>query len=780
MRKHSLLKTNILVCTIILIGFFITAVVSYRSNIGVFEKDVEHVSTLASEGINSQIESIFSRPVSVSLTMANDHLLKSFLTEEMKRPSDKAYIAKMQAYLDAYRKKYNYDSVFLVSTKTRHYYHFSGLNRTLYEGHPENVWYYSFLKNNEEYALNIDNDEATDNSITVFVNCKIRDDSGFIVGVVGVGFKVDSLQKLLQNYDRQFNVEATLINEKGIIEVSSVKNGHEPVSFFTGSPLSSFRQRILETTDKPETFWYSNGDRDGFVVTQYIPELKWHLVVENDVSLIRDKFREQIAWGFFIILGVIALVLFAITRLIKKYNAQIVSLTVSQETEYHRLLHNATEELYENIYEMDITRNRAGGETTRRYFESLGISADGSYDEALVAFANSRIKEEYIQGYLDTFGSEHVLGAYEKGIHNLSYDFLCAEDKTSYHWMRINAQIFFWHSDQSVRMITYRKNIDAEKRRELGLLEETLRDSMTGLYNKRATEKLIAEDLAKDNESDKKHAYLIIDIDRFKNINDNFGHAFGDEIISEFSAELKSQFRNDDIVGRIGGDEFAVFLKNYDQLDSIREKLDRICAKFARKEFGQKQNFHLSASIGVSLFPEHASSYAELYEKADQALYYSKTHGRGRFTIFGEEVSVSDVTRVDQRDMESLLHEATDGIAKFACIDNLSLLYFNSKFVNLTGMSDDSLSTLHFSGWSLINPEDKEKVQEAIIRAMADKSPFTVFFQLKKRDGQSIPVRLNGWFAEELYDNRYPVFYAIVTDLSDVTCTKEQEPEKMS
>ena len=188
LRKHSLLKTNILVCTIILIGFFITAIVSYRSNIGVFEKDVEHVSTLATEGINSQIKSIFSRPVSVSLTMANDHLLKSFLTEEMQHPGNRAYITKMQAYLDAYRKKYNYDSVFLVSTRTRHYYHFSGLNRTLYEGHPENVWYYRFLKNDEEYSLNIDNDEATDDSITVFVNCKIRDANGFIMGVVGVGF----------------------------------------------------------------------------------------------------------------------------------------------------------------------------------------------------------------------------------------------------------------------------------------------------------------------------------------------------------------------------------------------------------------------------------------------------------------------------------------------------------------------------------------------------------------------------------------------------------------
>lgn len=769
MKKHSLLKTNILVCTIILIGFFITAVVSYKSNIGVFEKDVEHVSTLATEGINSQIESIFSRPVSVSLTMANDQLLKTFLTEENKNPGNKAYIARMQAYLDAYRKKYNYDSVFLVSTKTRHYYHYSGLNRTLFEGNPENVWYYNFLKNDEEYALNIDNDEATDDSITVFVNCKIRDANGFIMGVVGVGFKVDSLQKLLKSYDEQFHVEATLINDKGFIEVSSAKNGHESVNFFGDNSLANFRDRILEISEKLQTFWYSSDNRDGYVVIQYIPELKWHLVVENDVSTIRSKFREQIAWGFFIILGVIGLVMFAITSLIKKYNAQIVKLTVSQETEYHRLLHSATEELYENIYEMDISRNRAGGETTRHYFESLGIGADGSYDQALDAFSR-QIKEEYVAGYLDTFHSTHVLAAYEKGIHNLSYDFLCSEDRTHYHWMRINAQIFFWHSDQSVRMITYRKNIDAEKKREQGLLEETLKDSMTGLYNKRATEQLIAQDLENSHGTDKKHAYLIVDIDHFKTINDQYGHAFGDEVISEFTAELKSQFRNDDIVGRIGGDEFAILMKNVGQTDTVREKLDRICARFNIKEFGQNQTFHLSTSIGVALFPEQGTSYKELNEKADQALYFSKTSGRGRFTIFGEEVSFSDLSHINQRDIETLLHNATDGIAKLACIDNLSLLYSNEKFARLTGTPDKLVSSLHVSGWSLIHPDDKEKVRQAIISAMTDKVPFTVFVRLRHYfDGHIISVRLNGRFASELYENRYPVFYALITDLANVT-----------
>ncbi len=770
MGKHPLLRTNILICSIIFIGFFITAILSYRSNIGVFEKDVEHVSTLATEGIYAQIEAIFSRPVSVSLTMANDHLLKTFLADEKRFLSNPEYVARMRQYLNAYRKKYRYDSVFLVSENTKRYYHFSGLNRILEENNPENIWYYTFVRNNEEYSLNIDNDEATDDSITVFVNCKIRDAHGSVMGVVGVGFKVDSLQKLLHAYDEQFNVNASLINNKGIVEVSSVKNGHENADFFTGNPLSGFRERILGSGDDPETFWYSSDNRDGYVIAQYIPTLKWHLVVENDVSEIRSKFRYQLAMNLLIIVCVIVLVLFTITRLIKKYNAQIVELTVSQETEYQQLLHKATEKLYENIYEMDITRNRAGGETTRHYFERLGMDGNVPYDEALKTIARRQIKEEFIPGYLETFCPENVLDKYRSGVNNLSYDFLYSEDGKNYHWMRINAQIFFWKSDQSVRMVVYRKNIDAEKRREQGLLEETQKDPMTPLFNKRATEQLITECLKNPLSSDSKHAFLILDIDHFKSINDHYGHAVGDEVIIEFASELKSQFRNDDIVGRIGGDEFVVLLRNYDRLETIREKLDRLCAKFARKNYG-KQSFHISTSIGAALYPEHGTSYSELYEKADQALYFSKTHGRGGFTIFGEEASVVDASRVDLRDLESLLHNATDGIAKFACTDDLHLLYYNRKWAEMTGIPDSQLSSGNFDGVSLLHPDDREKVRRTLYDALKGKTPFTVFFRLKHHDGHIIPVRFNGWFISERYENRYPVFYGIYTDLSQVPVT---------
>ena len=130
-KNNILLRTNIFVCTIIILGFAVTSITSYRANIGVFEKDVEDVTDLASEGIYYKIDSIFTKPVNVSLTMANDSLLKEFLAEEQSRMEDETFIKSMRDYLYAYREKYAYDSVFLVSAQTGRYYHFNGLDLVL-------------------------------------------------------------------------------------------------------------------------------------------------------------------------------------------------------------------------------------------------------------------------------------------------------------------------------------------------------------------------------------------------------------------------------------------------------------------------------------------------------------------------------------------------------------------------------------------------------------------------------------------------------------------------
>lgn len=633
MKNNILLRTNIMVCFVIILGFAITSVISYRSNHGIFRKDVENVAALTSEGVYYQIESIFSKPVNISLTMANDNLLKDFLSNESAHLTDDTYIQVMREYLDAYRIQYDYDSVFLVSAHTGRYYHFNGLDRVLTPDNPENVWYYTFLKSADEYSLNIDNDEATNNEITVFINCRIKGTDGTTLGVVGVGFRVDYLQALLKDYERQFGVQASLVGTDGTVEVSTSQTGYQKSNLFEYCTFSDLRDRILENRKETLHFWHTAPQGEAYLVTRYLPNLGWHLIVENDTGALSRQLTLQFYRGILVVLIIVAVVLLTITSVIHKYNTQIVRLTRAVEQKHRSVFQEATEQLYENIYEVDVTHNRAASEATARYFESLGADPEAPYEDALKTIAQKQIKEEFREGYVRVFSSENILKAYHSGINSLRYDFMISTDGgKNYYWMRIITHIFFWDEDDSVRMLVYRQNIDAEKRHEGYLFEQMRKDSLTGLLNKAATQDVIRERLAAN--PDMCFAFFILDVDKFKQVNDKLGHAVGDAVLVEFARTLRAQFRDGDVVGRIGGDEFVAFMRVSGQ-DAAEKKAADLVAVLRRVVTTEAGSCPVSASIGVALAPNAGREFETLYKNADAALYQTKARGRDGYTVFG-------------------------------------------------------------------------------------------------------------------------------------------------
>ncbi|MEG1547724.1 MAG: diguanylate cyclase [Clostridia bacterium] len=764
MKKHTLMHTNIIVCAIITAGFIATSVIGYRSNTTIFEKDAEHVSTLAADGIYYRINKTLSEPISVSATMANDNLLKSVLYDEEYHLDDEDYTQQLADYLYAYKEKYSYDSVFLVSTQTNRYYHFGGIDRVLTPYSSENIWYYDLLRNDDDYSLNIDNDEASNDSITVFINYKIKDKDGAILGIIGVGLEIDSLQALLSEYDKEFNVVISLIDDQGVIQLSSKTTGYEHINLFENSSLVDFKDVLTSKQNDQRAFWCTSEKSKSYIVSQYVSNLKWHLILENDMTQLNNQLNIQLYKGIGIIIFIIMFVLFTITNVLKQYKSKIIKLSVSQKLEYQKLLSEATADLYDNVFEIDISNNRAAGEDLERFLDGLGIDKNTPYDKALQMIAERQIKEEYIQGYLDTFSPKSVMKCYNSGINNLSYDFMIYDDDGNYHWIRTVGRIFYWSTDESVRMISYRKNIDAEKKRELLLLEKSQRDSLTGLYNKGATEDYISSLLIDGS----KHAMLIFDLDNFKDVNDKYGHAFGDFIITEFAAELKLQFRDSDIVGRIGGDEFAVLMVNYDgNAAMLGEKLERFISKIRQKNFDKQKDANISCSIGVALYPQDGSAYSMLFEKADQALYCAKAYGKSSFHITGTSLGENTISHIDSRDIKNLLDNTTDGIAKFAYSTPLKLLYFNKKLADLIGGSIKNLSSPDLNISDYIHPEDLAMILETIKTAMHEKTPIIATFRMRHKDGHYFKVKINGMFVNEFYMERYPVFYAVYTDLSD-------------
>ncbi len=178
------------------------------------------------------------------------------------------------------------------------------------------------------------------------------------------------------------------------------------------------------------------------------------------------------------------------------------------------------------------------------------------------------------------------------------------------------------------------KAVDINEQKILEIKSKT--DLLTNCYNKITAETMISNII--HDGSDKNHALFIIDIDNFKAINDNLGHHFGDLVLSDVATKLKECFRNADIVGRIGGDEFIVLLKNVSSMEIIKGKAERIANAFKHTYSGENKEYKISGSIGIARFPEDGTKYDELYKAADKALYQAKLRGKDCYTFYDKSL----------------------------------------------------------------------------------------------------------------------------------------------
>lgn len=633
-RKDILLRTNLLVCVVIMLGFIITTWIGHRTNHNIFKRDIENVTGLSSDGIYHEIDTIFAKPIHISLTMGNDQFLKSFLETEQFYTDDIIFRDTMREYLNTYREMYQYDSVFLVSADTGRYYNFDGFDRILEEGDPENTWFYEFLEQSGNYEIVIDNDQAgfADNEVTIFINCRITDSAGRTIGVVGVGFRADMLQQLLKQYEKEYGVRTFLIDKSGNIAVAADRTRFEgETDFFEQSSFPELRDTLLQAGEEKQGFWYTSSKENGYVSSQYVENLGWYLIVDHDTTQLMQILSSRIYKNVIIFIFVVVIILYTITDVIRKYNARIIELTVLAEKEHRTVYQEAAEQLYEKIYEVDITHDRPADEAAVQYFVGLGVPPNLPYGEMLQIIAEKQIKEEYRKGYMDTFSPENIKTAYKDGVENLRYDFLTMKGDGHYSWKRIIAHLFFWEEDQSLRMLIYRENIDSQMKRELYLYEQMKKDSLTGILNKSAAQEGIRDIIAAH--ADTRFAFFMLDIDCFKGINDSLGHAVGDAVLIGFAQTLKSQFRENDIVGRVGGDEFAAFVPIAD-IDTVRRKAGLLIDVIHHPLQVEGHIQKISTSIGVALFPQDARSFEELYKKADYALYAAKKRGKDNYVLY--------------------------------------------------------------------------------------------------------------------------------------------------
>ena len=172
--------------------------------------------------------------------------------------------------------------------------------------------------------------------------------------------------------------------------------------------------------------------------------------------------------------------------------------------------------------------------------------------------------------------------------------------------------------------------IHSRKTKEIRIMSET--DALTGLYNRRAAEDHITRQMQEDGRNPGCVRPLIsIDLDKFKQVNDTYGHLEGDALLIAVADTLRTSVRSSDIVGRIGGDEFVVYLSNVTDRQNAMAVAEKLCQVIRELSTMKKEWSNISASIGIS-FADHPNiKMEELYISADKAMYSAKENGRNQY-----------------------------------------------------------------------------------------------------------------------------------------------------
>lgn len=228
----------------------------------------EEFHILLADNIHDAIKSYIESPILIARMMADNVFIKEVLKNE-KNYTDEYVIKRIQPWLLSTKQAGNYVTSFLISEASRRYYNFGGtykvIDATL---DPHDIWYTDFINKKVPLVLDVDVDQNNKNLWTVFLNARIEDENGALLGVCGIGLIMTKLQKVFSDYEKKYGIKISLVNKNGLVQVD------------TDSVNIESAYHSAQVLSDTEEFVYKKLS-DGFIVTSYISELDWYLVVRN-------------------------------------------------------------------------------------------------------------------------------------------------------------------------------------------------------------------------------------------------------------------------------------------------------------------------------------------------------------------------------------------------------------------------------------------------------------------------------------------------------------------
>lgn len=265
---------------------------------------------------------------------------------------------------------------------------------------------------------------------------------------------------------------------------------------------------------------------------------------------------------------------------------------------------------------------------------SVPVKKGDDYETELFKSANTMLDGDTRIQFLKSFSISNLTKQFLSGQTDVTLDYESIQPDGHHMWLRSNMHLFT-DIRGHLKGYLYLLDIDRQKRQELLLTQQAELDLMTSVYNKETTRKK-AEVAIQLYSMPQACAFFMFDLDHFKRINDTYGHSEGDRVIRETAAILRSVFRKEDVIGRIGGDEFCVFYTGSNHTAVLTRKAEQICKAIRKIHPAGDGSPGTSASIGIAR-REGNEDFNELYQRADQALYVRKAQqGRDGYTFYGD------------------------------------------------------------------------------------------------------------------------------------------------
>ncbi len=469
-------KLITIISLILVFSFTFTSILSYN----VTRKTIKHNTTtetlpLISDNIYSEIQQILFQPIYNSSLMAHDEFLIDWvLSGELEQDE-------IIKYLKRIKEEYKYFTAFFVSESTSKYYFYDGILKIISMEDTHDVWYYDFKDLNKPYVLDVDTDEASEGTITVFINHRLEDHAGNFLGVTGIGLKMESIGQTLSNYQKKYGHHIYMIDSVGLIQVHPDLNLVEKLNISDIPGIASLKEKILATKEGTGIYEYRDKDSEVVISARYFPSLDWFLIVEQDQEIPLVPARNYLIGNIVIGIVVTGLVILLVALMINVFHSKIESLAVT--------------------------------------------------------------------------------------------------------------------------------------------------DELTGLSNRRKIHDIFLRETAFSRRFQQPLSLLMIDIDHFKSINDQFGHLVGDQYLIELSRALKSRLREIDSVGRWGGEEFVVILQKTDKEQAF-QTAERLRESIAKLECRCTGNLITrTISIGVATANAGELNLDEMISIADESLYLREIQG---------------------------------------------------------------------------------------------------------------------------------------------------------